>query len=101
MRASRFETCYQLIGPGDCTASVPFTDIAASVLVKAIADWRMHGGETELPDKGGYRYWLDRRGFRSPRQELLRFFKSDWCEFLVGAVVDMPHDDFLRAVGVI
>ena len=101
MRPSRFQTCYQLIGPGSSTASIPFTDMAASVLVKAIADWRQHGATEGLAVRDtGYRGWLARRGFRSARQELLRFFQSDWCQFLMGAITDLPCEDFLKEIGV-
>ena len=97
---SRFDTCQGLIGPGGYTAKMPYISMASSVLVKAIADWRRYGGEPKLPRNPDYRYWLDRKGFRSSRQELKRFFTSKWCEFLLGAVTDLPYDDFLKALGV-
>jgi len=95
---NRFDTCQGLIGPSAYSAEMPYIDIASSILVKAISDWRKHGCEIGLPRN--YRFWLDRKGFRSARQELKRFFLSKWCEFLVGAVIDIPYRDFLEAIGV-
>jgi hypothetical protein len=79
---------------------MPYTDIASSVLVKAISDWRKYSCELGLPNSASYRFWLDRKGFYSARQELKKFFLSGWCEFLAGAVIDIPYRDFLKAIGV-
>lgn len=97
---NRFDTCQGLIGPGAYTAEMPYISMASSVLVKAIADWRRYSYMADLPRNASYRFWLDRKGFRSARQELKRFFTSKWCEFLLGAVTDLPYDDFLKALSI-
>ena len=97
---NRFNTCQDLIGPSDRCVDAPYTDIASSVLVKAIADWRKYRDLAGLPKNKSYSDWLVRCGFISARKELLRFFHSEWCEFLVGAVIDIPYQEFLTLIGV-
>ena len=96
---NRLDTCQGLVGPSACSAEMPYTDIASSILVKAVSDWRRYKCEIALPRDASYRFWLDREGFYTARQELKKFFLSEWCEFLVGAVIDIPYRDFLKAIG--
>ena len=89
-----------LLGPSDCSAEMPYTDIASSVLIQAIADWRKYGYMAKMTKNEPYRDFLKDTAFNNPRQELLEFFHSGWCEFLVCAVIDLPYEVFLKEIGV-
>lgn len=74
-------------------------DIASSIVVQALADWREYAEATDRKIRDGeYRYLLEELKFDSPRQELLEFLRKDWCCFLVEGL-GMPHDVFLRELG--
>lgn len=74
-------------------------DIASSVVVHALGDWREYAGVTDNKIRDGeYCYLLEGLKFDSPRQELLEFLCGDWCCFLVEGL-GMPHDVFLQELG--
>jgi len=74
-------------------------DIASSIVVHALGDWREYAeaADNQIRDQE-YRYLLEAFKFDSPRQELLKFLRGDWCCFLVEGL-GMAHDVFLQQIG--
>ncbi len=72
-----------LIAP--CDSDHPYLDLAASIIVMAVQDWRTYS-ETLIHDivNTEYRRVITMAGFDSPREELVSFFYSEWCLFLLG-----------------
>lgn len=69
-------------------------------MVHALGDWREYAETTDDHIRDGeYRYLLKAFKFDSPRQELLKFLRSDWCCFLVEGLSSVSHDVFLRELG--
>jgi len=61
----------------------PYLDLAASIVVKAVQDWRAYGhiAYPEVPSL--YARVLYDMKFPSPHSELVAFFRSEWCRALV------------------
>jgi len=72
-----------LVSP--CDAEHPYLDLAASIVVKAIHDWRRYGKLLDCSAIGSPQYIvvIHGAGFSSPREELIGFFRSEWCRDLL------------------
>ena len=77
-----------------------YADIASSIVVHALGDWREYAeaAGNDIRD-GEYHYLLKAFKFDSPRQELLKFLCGDWCCFLVEGLSSISHNVFLRELG--
>lgn len=88
----------QLASP--CDYGDPHVDLASSIVVHALGDWRAYVEtvDNEIQD-GEYCHLLEELKFDSPRRELLEFLCKDWCCFLVEGLSSMSHDVFLQELG--
>jgi len=68
-----------------CDADHPLLDLAASIVVKAVHDWRRYGKLEDCGRIGSPLYIrvIHGAGFSSPREELISFFRSEWCRDLL------------------
>ncbi len=80
-----------------CDARYPYTDLAASVVVKALQDWNTYGHETDC-DIGDaeYRRVITGAGYASPQEELIGFFRGERCQFLVGGFKNVSYDAMME-----
>jgi hypothetical protein len=59
-------------------------DLAASVVVKAVRDWKTYGQATDCAiGTPAYVWVIHEAGFSSPRAELIAFFCSEWCRSIL------------------
>lgn len=86
-----------------CPGAEPAVDIASSVVVQANLDWHKYADQEdcEITDRE-YAEIIADAGFASPREELIAFFYSEWCLFLVDGVPAVSYEammDELRRRG--
>ena len=101
------QAAHGYIAPTPVCANDPFKDMAASVLALAVSDWRRLGALRSviwLKWRGQrrqhpHKMTLSSMGYTSPRQELLDFFYSGWCELMLGAL-GFDRDWFLTNINV-
>ena len=82
--------------------------VVEEILQQAVEDWRrvviMQQTEVGLEKPGLGIVTLCRdvyeMGFRSPRQEALDFWHSDWCEHLFDYLPSMAYSQAIRALGI-
>ena len=72
-----------LIAP--CDVGHPWLDMAASIVTKALQDWKTYGQAVDC-DIGdpAYGCQIAKWGYGSPQAELISFFCSEWCRWLLG-----------------
>jgi len=96
-----------LAGNKSLTAPCPdanwAVDMAASVVAQANLDWHKYSGQEDcdIADRE-YAEVVADAGFTSPREELIAFFDSEWCLFLVDGVPKVSYEammDELRRRG--
>ena len=73
-----------------------YRQLACSILLQAITDWRTYGGKKELRDRR-MREFIEWSGFPTPRQELLSFFYSGGCQGLC-CCVDIDYEEVLKKI---
>jgi len=71
--------------------------LAAEILIQAVKDWRMCRKATVRQRRG--ELWARQAGYPSLREELLVFFRSEWCEELF-ALMNLDRDRVMGSLGV-
>jgi hypothetical protein len=74
-----------------------YQDVDSRRSVEIVAEYPWIGNRS--PDFANACHYAIGCGFDSPRNEMIRFFNSDWCLYMLDGL-DLDRDEILNQIGV-